>query len=211
MRSLNSMVLVLESPCFQRFPWLAGRIPLISFVMQGLKFEILFALFPCRRFPPYFRYRPLEVIDVTAQTLKAGKLTVLPHGVDMYGHILSILGGGLSVEGGCCVEFLGDLVNCGLQFEVTPVRVYIELVVATLDVMCCLFTYTTCFVCYCWCVCWIACARTSPTIHDPMVAMDRPSAFGVSAAAACSEFLKSSCDVDTFRCATSFVTLTVLT
>jgi hypothetical protein len=127
---------------------LSGRIPLVSFIMQGLKFEVLFAVFPCRRFPHYFRQSPLHIVDRTAQLLHDGRVSVLAPGMDMY------------------VVFLVATVMFHVIFHASTGRV---------------------------------CLRMSPAAVDPLLSMDRASAFGVSAAAACSEFLKSSCDLDTFR------------
>ena len=62
----------------------AGRIPLITFVMQSLKFDVLFAVLPCTRLPPYFRHRPLDVIDEVASMVRSKQLSVLPHGAGMY-------------------------------------------------------------------------------------------------------------------------------
>lgn len=62
----------------------AGRIPLISFIMENLQFDLLFAVFPCASLPPHYLQRPLDVVKATAQAVLERDLTVLPAGVDLY-------------------------------------------------------------------------------------------------------------------------------
>ena len=64
-------------------------------------------------------------------------------------------------------------------------------------------------VCVCVCACVHACVcvytpvcvhrRTSEGVKDPFVVIDRASAYGICAAAATSDFLRSSCDPHAFR------------
>jgi hypothetical protein len=53
-----------------------GRVPIVSFVLQSVKFDLLFATFPFPVFPEGFRNRRMELVEMVSTWLREEKVAI---------------------------------------------------------------------------------------------------------------------------------------